>query len=204
MQHAELKFRKILEQALKLLKVEYPSVIDFMRGNLFEDIAFEEPAIRSLPVASLLGECVVRTTTETLPLVTAIIGAGPYIEWQHSYTEEDGFDADYLSHSGWFNLVSPEGPLFDPDIRISVGYWGQGLHYQEHWHEPEEIYIPLSGQALFHSEGRSSRQCGPGEMVVHERNQKHSIDMDPDPLLAMAVWRGKNLLKKSGLLEKGS
>ncbi len=84
-------------------------------------------------------------------------------------------------------------------MRISIGYWGAGQHYDEHSHAPEETYLILAGRAQFFSEGRAMREAGAGETVHHAPHQKHAICMTPGPLLAAAFWRGEDLLKKSDL-----
>jgi mannose-6-phosphate isomerase-like protein (cupin superfamily) len=199
MENSENVFRHMLDVSFDLLKDDFPDVPSFMGGLPAVKLGFETPVTHRAPLCDLLPDCIEKASAQTLPMVKAIIEAVSAIEWQVSYTLEDGFDVHYLANYGWFNLVSPEGPFVSNDFRISFGYWGEGLHYKEHWHEPEEIYVPLSGQALFHSKGVPSRICGPGDTVYNKSNQPHSIDMKPDALLAMAVWRGANLTRKPGL-----
>lgn len=152
-----------------------------------------------LPVQARIKECLGLASERSLPLVRAIFSASSCLRWQQSYANEDGFDTNYLHNYGWFNLISPEGPFVSQALRISFGFWGEGLHYKEHWHEPEETYVVLSGGAVFHSEGRPSRSCRADDVVQHDSNQHHAIDMQPGPLLAMAIWRGQNLTRKPNL-----
>ncbi|QAX28711.1 dimethylsulfonioproprionate lyase family protein [Leisingera sp. NJS204] len=135
----------------------------------------------------------------TTPAVAALAAALPRLRWQQTYTEADGFSRDWLDNYGWANLISPEGLYQSDEMRLSIGYWGAGQHYGEHSHAPEETYLILRGQARFHSEGRTARDAGPGDIVHHAPHQKHAIDMVPGPLLAAAFWRGDDLLKKSDL-----
>jgi hypothetical protein len=199
MNSAEETFRSLLGEVKILLADHLPGASDFIDGSFEEDPSLKIPDPQSLPMCDQLCGCIEEASVETLPLVRAIVAASPLLRWQQSYTCDDGFDAHYLDNYGWFNLVSPDGPFLDEKNRVSVGFWGRGLHYKEHWHEPEELYIPLAGQAIFHSHGAPARECGPGAMVVHHSNQPHSIDMLPGPLLAMALWRGTNLNRKPGL-----
>ena len=131
-----------------------------------------------------------------MPLIRAIYNARLNLKWQQSYTAEDGFDEHYLNHWGWFNLISPDGPLKSEKIRIPFAYWGEGLDYKEHWHEPEETYFVLAGRANFYSEGVPARVCGADDVIHHYSNQHHRIQMQPGPLLAMAIWEGQNLSRK--------
>ncbi|MEX0302621.1 MAG: dimethylsulfonioproprionate lyase family protein, partial [Leisingera sp.] len=135
----------------------------------------------------------------TQDAVQALINAIPSLRWQQTYTEADGFSRDWLDNYGWVNLISPEGLYQSDEMRLSIGYWGAGQHYDEHSHAPEETYLILAGQARFNSEGRPARDAGPGGIIHHAPHQKHAIDMVPGPLLAAAFWRGEDLLKKSDL-----
>ncbi len=153
----------------------------------------------NLPVQARIKECPGLASERSLPVVQAILNASTCLQWQQSYTSEDGFDANYLHNYGWFNLISPDGPFVSSTLRISFGFWGEGLHYKEHWHEPEETYVVLAGCAVFHSEGRPSRNCRADDVIQHHSNQRHAIDMRPGPLLVMAIWRGRNLTRKPKL-----
>ena len=152
-----------------------------------------------LPARRLPATALVAAGHWSGPLAKAVVAAAPDLYWQQSYTLEDGFDADYLARYGWFNLVSPDGPYLSETLRISVGFWDSGLFYKEHWHAPEEIYLVLAGHAVFNAEGRDPVRAGPGSLIHHLPNQKHSIQMTPGPLLAMAFWKGEALMAKSGL-----
>ncbi len=192
---------QLLGQTRNYLASNAPTVADFVRDELNTDLPLELPTPKRLPVVALLPSVSTCPSDKTQSMVAALDAAKDVLEWQRSYTEADGFDADYLARYGWFNLVSPEGPYVSDTLRISVGYWGTGLYYKEHWHEPEEYYLVLGGHATFLSEGQVSRDCGPGDIIYHKSNQPHAIDITPGPLLAMAVWRGKGLVVKPGLPE---
>ena len=84
-------------------------------------------------------------------------------------------------------------------MRLSIGYWGQELHYPHHWHKPEEIYLTLGGSVIYISEGRASVEGGPGTTICHYSYQPHAADFSKAPLLVAAFWRGKGLEAKSQL-----
>jgi len=154
---------------------------------------------KSLPVCALLNGTLELTNVKTRPVMQAICNAAHLLRWQQTYTEADGFSRAYLDAYGWFNLVSPEGIFINDTIRVSAGYLGGGLKYPQHWHEPEEFYLILAGKATFYSDDRTPRLCGPGDVVHHESNQKHAIEMTDGPFFAAAFWRGGGLLAKSDL-----
>ncbi len=148
---------------------------------------------QALPLLGELAACRDLACEATQPLVDTLVACRHGLSWQQSYTAKHGFDRSYLDHYGWINLISTEGPFFDDSLRLTIGYWGAGLHYPQHKHEPEETYCILAGQAVFHSEGLAPRLVGPGDWVHHRSFQLHAIDMQPGPLLALVPWRGNNL-----------
>jgi|TARA_B100001964_G_scaffold244284_1_gene325122 hypothetical protein len=199
MNDCEIAFRVLLDEARSFLNRQVPEALNFCTGSIFEELALRQPMAQRLPMFEQIPQCLDLANSSTLPLLRALAGANQFLEWQQSYTLADGFDSHYLANYGWFNLISPDGPYRSPNVRLSFGYWNRGLYYKEHWHEPEEMYVPLAGRALFHSQGTAARECGPGDVVRHHSNQPHAIDMVPGPLLALAIWRGPNLNRKSDL-----
>lgn len=161
--------------------------------------ALRGDGVHSSPAPASLGRREQTSAGSTQGAVAALIDAIPNLRWQQTYTEADGFSREWLDNYGWVNLISPEGLYQSSELRLSIGYWGAGQHYDEHSHAPEETYLILAGRARFHSEGRPPRDAGPGDTIHHAAHQRHAIDMVPGPLLAAAFWRGEDLLKKSDL-----
>ncbi len=190
---------------LQTVLEELTALADGAGGDLawfaqqMQDLRSKEIAPYSLPACALLKHTPDLANAQTRPVMQTICDAAPLLRWQQTYTEADGFSCAYLDAYGWFNLVSPEGIFINDTIRVSAGYLGGGLKYPQHWHEPEEFYLILAGKATFYSDDRTPRLCGPGDVVYHESNQKHSIEMTDGPFFAAAFWRGRGLLAKSGL-----
>ena len=150
------------------------------------------PMFDELPNVAGLGE------VSTQPIVDAVLAAAPHLCWRRSYTlEDEGIDQNHLDHNGWFNLIAPSGPFVSEELRLGIGYWGKGLRYPRHWHEPEEIYLTLAGSLIYHSEGRASVEGGPGSSICHYSNQPHSADFSISPALVAGFWRGNGLETKS-------
>ena len=166
-------------------------------GAEHEEVALD-PVM--LPGAQRFLESPPEPAQATQALSDAVTAAAPHVCWRQSYTEDDpGIDRQYLANYAWFNLIAPSGPFVSNDLRLSVGYWGQGLHYPRHWHAPEEIYLTIAGAATYISEGRAPVDGGPGTTICHYSNQPHAADFAHAPLLAAAFWRGGGLEAKSGL-----
>ena len=147
------------------------------------------------PVIHHLHHSLTCTTPALREVAAAIVEGAPHFHWLTSYREEDGVSADFMERYGYFNLVTPEGPFLCDDYRLTVAFWGAGLIYPEHWHEPEEMYSVVAGAARFRAAGRAARDVGVGEFVEHGSNQIHATDMIPGPLLSVICWRGGNIMK---------
>ncbi|MEM9148147.1 MAG: dimethylsulfonioproprionate lyase family protein [Pseudomonadota bacterium] len=181
-------------------RTEAPDIQAFCGAALAEDHLEQPLPPHSWPVIDRLALMAEQACPATEPVVRAVIAAAPHLHWRHSYTQDDpGIDASYLASSGWFNLIAPSGPFVSRSLRLSVGYWGEGLHYPHHHHGPEEIYLTLAGSAVYLSEGRAPLRGGPGATVAHHARQWHAATMDQAPLLAAAFWRGDGLEVKSVL-----
>lgn len=192
----EQAYGQLLEQTRALVASE-PALCAFV-GDALEGLDLRPTAPRSLPVIPQITACTARTTALTAPLTETIRAVAPMLHWKQSYTEAQ-VGAHHLANYGWFNLVSPEGPYVNADMRVSVGYWAQGLIYPGHRHLPEEIYCVLAGGGRFETEGRAPVEAGPGTLVHHPSNILHGMDLHSEPLLAMAFWTGEALLRVSDL-----
>ncbi len=190
-----------LREAVRFYVREYAPDIDAFCGQaLMEDHQTTFIAPRSLIWTEAFSVTDLSTEIRLKPVVDAVRSAVNDVRWRQSYSLNDpGFDQNYLDNYGWFNLIAPSGPFISNSMRLSIGYWGQGLHYPRHWHKPEEIYLTLGGSAIYISEGRASVEGGPGTTICHYSNQPHAADFAKAPLLAAAFWRGKGLEAKSQL-----
>jgi len=168
-----------------------PELADFV-GDGLERLGYARPSPRALPVTDRLPALLPLAGPKTAELTFAILAAAPHLTWRQSYSE-DQVGAHYLANYGWFNLVASDGPYATPAIRISVGYWEQGLSYPQHHHAPEEIYVVLAGSARFESAGHAPIEAAPGQLIHHAPNQMHGFTMHAAPLLAMAFWKGDGL-----------
>ena len=152
-----------------------------------------------LPVLKRLPEARAASRPEFLPLIDALIEHGEHLHWIRSYTAGDGVDQYFLDNYGYLNIASEVGPFVWDGPRVMIGLWGPGLVYDEHWHEPEELYATIAGGAVFRSPGRAPRHVGPGDCVHHAPNQVHATHMVPGPFLALVAWAGANLMRRASV-----
>lgn len=185
---------KVLAELRKIWNAELAPLRDFCPSPLPEAVAYKPVDPVAMPMLGHIATARDQTSPAFQPLVDALIDGAPLFHWIRSYKPEQGVNADFMERYAYINLVSPAGPFISEDTRITVAFWGAGLIYHEHWHEPEELYAVIAGSARFRATGRAPRQVGVGDMIHHESNQLHATDMVPGPLLAVVAWKGGTLL----------
>ncbi|MEM8776373.1 MAG: dimethylsulfonioproprionate lyase family protein [Pseudomonadota bacterium] len=156
------------------------------------DIHFEPRPAHLLAATELISERPGYTPAASKPLLSALQALAPHLEWRHTYTA-DQVGQHFLDHYGWFELAGPEGHFITRQTRITGAYWGPGLHYGRHQHEPEELYTVVSGGGVFHVDNREDQWLGPGESRYHASNQPHAMTMKDEPIVTLVFWRGRGL-----------
>jgi len=169
----------------------------FLAENL-EQLPYIAPIPRVLRAVENMLRAPLPTGPATAALTDAIHTAAHDLHWMQSYSQEQ-VGAHFLEQYAYFNLISPEGPFLSKTIRVSVGYWGQGLIYPKHRHAPEEVYCVLAGGATFQSGTAPPVHATPGVVIHHPPNMPHSLDMSDSALIALAFWRGTEVLQPSVL-----
>ena len=129
-------------------------------------------------------------------LVQTFLDCCENLYWRRSYTEDD-LGTHMYENYGHVELIGTRGHFESDTHAGGLVLFGPGIEYPDHWHVAEEIYFPLTGNALW------SRDEGPfelrksGEYIFHESNMPHAMTMKDEPLLALWVWRGGDLAQKS-------
>jgi|TARA_R110002072_G_scaffold94336_7_gene208520 mannose-6-phosphate isomerase-like protein (cupin superfamily) len=176
------------------------AVGDLVRATpaLRDFVQWPDAPVRN-PLAPLAVRCIpliegtsAPASTLTATVVDAVRAAASVAHWQQTYAEAE-VGRDFLNRYGWFELLGPNGHFRSEAIRAFVAFWGEGLHYPMHLHEPEELYHVLAGAAEFHADGLPSILVGPGGSRHHDSNQPHAMDTHAEPVLTLVLWRGSGL-----------
>lgn len=161
-------------------------------GNVSDNLEYKPVIPQTQPVQSLINEITTPKFAEGKQILNSIIKTNQELRWNTTYSVKE-VGIDFMERYGWVDLIGPYGPFVMKDRRIMIGYWGEGLDYQMHWHVAEEAYIPLVGSALFWSENNGTKMAGVGDIVIHKSNEKHWTKMTNGFLLALAIWKGPDL-----------
>jgi hypothetical protein len=118
------------------------------------------------------------------------------LRWGQTYTEED-FSRDFIENYGWMELVGTRGHFVNEEIAAGFLVLGPHLHYPDHHHAAEEIYIPLTGDTAWRKDDGPYVEHRAGTVIHHPSNVNHAMKTGSEPLLALYLWRGGPLAARS-------
>jgi hypothetical protein len=116
--------------------------------------------------------------------------------WGQTYTKED-FGREFIENYGWMELVGTRGHFVSEEIAAGFLVLGPHLHYPDHHHAAEEIYIPLTGDTAWRKGDGPYAEHAAGSVIHHPSNVNHAMKTGPEPLLAFYLWCGGPLAARS-------
>lgn len=121
-------------------------------------------------------------------LQKAILAAGQIAHWRETYKGTD-IGADFMDRFGCYCIIGENSPFSSGDIRLYMVYMPAGLYYPWHNHPAEEIYMVLSGSAVFMRNGLPNKTLREGDTSFHESNQPHAMETLDQSVLCLVAWR---------------
>ena len=123
------------------------------------------------------------------------------LKWEQSYTRADRVvGEDMLSGYGFVELVGKYGPFVSDSIRCGIGVWGPHITYPIHKHQAEEIYLIMSGSAMFKVGGQPETLQIPEDVVFVESMTPHGFRTLDNPMVLFYLWQAGDLREKSTFL----
>ena len=117
---------------------------------------------------------------------------------EQSYTREDQVvGEDMLSGYGFVELIGKYGPFVSDSIRSGIGVWGPNINYPIHKHQAEEIYLIMSGSAMFKVGEQPETLKTPEEVVFVESMTPHGFKTLDQPMVLFYLWQAGDLREKS-------
>ena len=129
-------------------------------------------------------------------LFDRLFQAADMLHWAQTYSITD-FGADFLERYGWVELFGTRGHFASGEMAGGFLLLGPGVHYPDHHHEAEEIYIPLTDGSLWSKDAQPFLPRWSGEIIHHPSNIRHAMRAEDRPLVALYLWRGGPLAQKS-------
>ncbi|OIQ35418.1 MAG: hypothetical protein BM559_02650 [Roseobacter sp. MedPE-SWchi] len=121
-------------------------------------------------------------------LQDAILAAGDVAHWRETYKGTEISD-DFMDRFGCYCIIGEEAPFFSHSLRLWMVYMPAGLYYPWHHHPAEEMYMVVSGSAVFKRKGCPDEILSEGQTSFHTSNQSHAMETRDDPILCLVAWR---------------
>lgn len=153
-------------------------------------------APRDLPVVACLREFNRPGNGAEGALFDRLANAADTLHWAQTYSITD-FGGDFLQRYGWVELFGTRGHFASEEMAGGFLLLGPGVHYPDHHHTAEEIYIPLTDGSLWSKDGQPFLPRWSGEIIHHPSNIRHAMRTEDEPLVALYLWRGGPLAQKS-------
>ncbi|UWU22953.1 MULTISPECIES: dimethylsulfonioproprionate lyase family protein [unclassified Rhizobium] len=153
-------------------------------------------AARSLPVVSYLNDLHRPADVAESELFSSLVGAADALHWAQTYNIAD-FGADFLQRYCWVELFGTRGHFVSDEMAGGFLLLGPDVHYPDHHHIAEEIYIPLTEGSLWSKDSQAFLPRWTGEIIHHPSDIRHAMRTERTPLAALYLWRGGPLAQKS-------
>lgn len=129
-------------------------------------------------------------------LFSTLSSTASALHWGQTYSIAD-FGMDFLQRYGWVELFGTRGHFVSDDMAGGFLLLGPDVHYPDHHHLAEEIYIPLTDGSLWSKDRQHFLPRWSGEIIHHPSDIRHAMRTESTPLVALYLWRGGPLAQKS-------
>ena len=191
---------RLIEESKRFLN-ERAQMDDDIGQEAAKFVAREIPAPRGTfeksdsPLIRWIEDSAKHGSSETANLLKALKPALPFLPWKYNY-EPRADMPDLGNRMGWGEILGPEAPYHDEHFCFGFTLLGKNTLYPAHYHPATELYVVLSGLAVWTLDG-VSKVRGPGEFILHPSNHVHSMQTRDEPLLALYTWSGEDVVTLS-------
>ena len=147
------------------------------------------------PLIQWIEDSAKHGSSETANLLKALKPALPFLPWKYNY-EPRADMPDLGNRMGWGEILGPEAPYHDEHFCFGFTLLGKNTLCPAHYHPATELYVVLSGLAVWTLDG-VSKVRNLGEFILHPSNHVHSMQTNEEPLLALYTWSGEDVVTLS-------
>lgn len=142
------------------------------------------PGLRHLSVA--IANITGSASETAIAALRASIG---FVPWGTLYARSP-WSESFLDEFACGELIGPTGYVFNSQVSLGLLLIGPETTYREHAHASTEIYCVLSGGGEWAiARPDAARRFEPGEIVLVQPHQRHSIRTAREPLLVAYTWK---------------
>ena len=121
-------------------------------------------------------------------LQSAILDARKLVHWRETYRGTDIGD-DFMDRFGCYCIIGENAPFMSEAIRLFMVYMPAHLYYPWHHHPAEEMYMVVSGSAVFKRKSCPDEVLIEGDTSFHKSNQPHAMETLENSVLCLVAWR---------------
>jgi hypothetical protein len=121
-------------------------------------------------------------------LQNAISTASKLVHWRETCKGSD-IGNYFMDRFGCYCILGENAPFSSDVLRLFMVYMPSGLYYPWHHHPAEEMYMVVSGGAIFKQSDCPDKLLSEGEVAFHASNQPHAMETTEDPVLCLVAWR---------------
>jgi len=177
-----------------LSQIDSNIAIDFLVDWPTRPLKLRKVENTTFPVLRFLDEISSSGGTKVTAILQQLQHNCESIFWRQSYKKED-FGLAFLENYAHTELIGTIGPIQSNKIACGFLLLGPNTEYPGHSHESEELYIPFS-KALWSKDGGPWEEKLCGSQIYHKEWITHSMKTTSEPLLALYIWKGGDLLQK--------
>ena len=179
---------------LNASKTVYQLHDEMMAFAPFPDDIISQPLTPCVhPASDLLQSEADLTSTHYQQLTGLIQKTAPQMCWRDIYTApQDARNKqayEFSKRLGCYSLIGNDAPFASHYLRLFMVYMPANLHYPRHSHPAEEIYLVLSGNAVFKRKGYDDEHLGEGQTMFHQSELAHAIETSDKPMVSLVAWR---------------
>jgi quercetin dioxygenase-like cupin family protein len=121
-------------------------------------------------------------------LQDAIHTASDTVHWRETYKDTD-IGTAFMDRFACYCIIGENAPFSSASIRLFMVYMPPHLYYPWHHHPAEEMYMVVSGNAVFRRKECPEKTLFEGDTSFHASNQPHAMETKEDPVLCLVAWR---------------
>ncbi len=124
------------------------------------------------------------------PIATHLHDVFEHLNWRHSGSENNRNRTELSTQMLTCELIGPTGIVFDPVCRVGLFAQNANLDYPERSHPAEELFVMLSGTAMWRLDCGQEVSKLAGERVHHPSCVRHASRTIGEPMIAIWAWTG--------------
>lgn len=140
------------------------------------------------PLVAQIDGCLARGPKETDYLRGAVAAMKPLLNWHRAPPNPSL--GRYDRHHAFSTIVGPGERVPSDRMMLGLMLIDRATHYPGHSHGADEVYLPLSGNAVYHVAPHRPGTPKPGHFLSIPSGARHAVWTGETPVLILWAWTG--------------